>query len=298
MNPGGGSAQSRVLLELCRRFVRPALRVAPLTGAGVRSAFLIEMLAGLRRMPPGIACDQVRLRGFKLEIVRPSDRLPHPREGAILYFHGGAFVTCGVNTHRPIVASLARRTGLPVVNVDYRQLPKTKISGSVDDCLAAYKWLIEQGADPRKTVFAGDSAGGFLVFATALKALEAGLPAPAGLVGISPLLDLDCEAKLAHANAKLDAFVAPRGLSAVCRIDGRIDGVLDPLLSPVNGTLADLPPALLLVAEEELLRCDSELMAQRLRAAGVPVTLQLWRHQVHAFPAVAPNLPESRAALA
>lgn len=298
MNPSGASAQSRIVLELCRRVIRPAVRVAPVTSFGLRAAFLIEALAGVRGIPSGIACDKVRLPALRLEVVRSVDRMAHHGDGVVLYFHGGGFVACGTNTHRSVVADLARRTGMPVLNVEYRQLPKTNIAGSVRDCLTAYRWLLDQGADPRKVVFAGDSAGGFLVFATALKAIEEGLPRPAALVGLSPLLDLDCADKLTHANAKLDAFVAVRGLSAVCRLGGAVDGVIDPLLSPVNGALAKLPPALLICAEDEVLRCDAEVMAKRLRQARVPTELQIWRGQVHAFPALAPNLPESRAALA
>ncbi|MCX5042217.1 alpha/beta hydrolase [Aldersonia sp. NBC_00410] len=298
MNPAGPSPQSRIVLELCRRVIRPAVRVAPVTSLGLRAAFLIEALAGVRGVPSGIACDRVRLPELRLEVVRPVDRMAHHGDGVVLYFHGGGFVACGTNTHRSVVAGLARRTGMPVINVEYRQLPKTNIAGSVRDCLTAYRWLLDQGADPRKVVFAGDSAGGFLVFATALKAIEEGLPRPAGLVGMSPLLDLDCADKFTHANAKLDAFVAVRGLAAVCRLGGAVDGVIDPLLSPVNGALAKLPPALLLCAEDEVLRCDAELMSKRLRRARVSTELQLWRGQVHAFPALAPNLPESRAALA
>jgi acetyl esterase/lipase len=298
MNPSGPSLQSRILLELCRRVVRPVVRIAPITAAGIRAAFLIDVLAGLRRMPGGIACDAVQLPGLRLEIVRQVDRMAHHSDGVVLYFHGGGFITCGPNTHRPIVADISRRTGMPVINVGYRQLPRTKIEGSVEDCLAAYRWLLAQGADPTKIVFAGDSAGGFLVFATALKAIEEGLPAPGGLIGISPLLDLDCTAKFAHRNAELDAFVAMPGLAAVCKLGAEVDGAIDPLLSPVNGALAELPPTLLVSAEDEVLRCDAELMAARLWAAGVPAELQLWRGQVHAFPAVAPQLPESRAVLA
>ncbi len=147
-------------------------------------------------------------------------------------------------------------------------------------------------------MFAGDSAGGFLVFATALKAREEGVDLPAGLVGLSPLLDLDCADKLVHANAARDVFAPVEALVTIGKLGGEVDGVLDPpALSPVNGDLEGLPPALLVAAEGEVLRSDSELMAYRLSAAGVPTTLQIWDGQVHAFPALWPGLPESRAVL-
>src|SRR5690606_8835750 len=210
---------------------------------------------------------------------------------------GGGFAICGLETHRPVAASLARRTGMAVVNVEYRQLPGRSITQSVDDCLTAYRWLLRHGAPAARVVFAGDSAGGYLSFATALRIIERGLPAPAGLIGLSPLLDLDYAAKRDHPNVALDPYIPLSALEAVVRLGAEIDGVLDPLMSPVNGILADLPPVLLIAAEDEVLRYDAELMAQRLDAAGVPNTLELWRGQVHAFTTIWPGLPESRAAL-
>ncbi|MGV9819128.1 alpha/beta hydrolase [Nocardia xishanensis] len=298
MNPDGPSAAARLLLATCRGVVRPMLRAAPITRATIPfGAFAIDGLARLRPAPHGIDREQVRLGGFRMEIVRPSGAARAMRHGAVLYMHGGGFAVCGLETHRPVAASLARRIGLPVVNVDYRQLPAGSIGGSIEDCLTAYRWLLRHGADPARIVFAGDSAGGYLSFATALRAIEAGLPAPAGLIGLSPLLDLDYAAKRDYVNVARDPYIPLSALEAVVKLGAEIDGALDPLLSPVNGALAGLPPVLMIAAEDEVLRYDCELMARRLTAAGVPHAVELWRGQVHAFMSIAPNLPESRAAL-
>ncbi|WP_225731941.1 MULTISPECIES: alpha/beta hydrolase [unclassified Nocardia] len=299
MNPDGPSAPARVLLATCQGVIRPALRVAPITRSTIPiGAAAISGLARLRPQPRGIEREQVALNGFRMEILRPSGAARALRHGAMLYLHGGGFAVCGLRTHRPIAASLARRIGLPVVNVEYRQLPGRRITDSVDDCMTAYRWLLRHGADPGRIVFAGDSAGGYLSFATALRAIEAGLPAPAGLIGLSPLLDLDYAAKRDHINVTRDPYIPLSALAAVVRMGAEVGGALDPLLSPVNGALAALPPVLLIAAEDEILRHDCELMAERLTAAGVPNTLELWRGQVHAFMSIFPNLPEGRAALA
>ncbi|AFT98134.1 alpha/beta hydrolase [Nocardia brasiliensis] len=299
MNPENLSAPARLLLAACLGVIRPALRAAPITRATIPiGAAAIDTLARLRPEPTGIDRERVSLNGFRMEIIRPAGAARALRHGAMLYMHGGGFAVCGLRTHRPVAASLARRTGLPVVNVDYRQLPGRRITDSVEDCLTAYRWLLAHGADPGRIVFAGDSAGGYLTFATALRALAEGLPAPAGLVGLSPLLDLDYAAKRGHVNVRRDPYIPLLALAAVVRIGAEVDGELDPLLSPVNGILAGLPPVLLIAAEDEVLRYDCELMAQRLTAAGVPNAVELWRGQVHAFMSIAPNLPESRAALA
>jgi len=114
-----------------------------------------------------------------------------------------------------------------VLNVEYRQLPGS-ISAAIDDCVLAYRWLLRHGADPARITFAGDSAGGYLTFATALRAREIGLPLPAALVGLSPLLDLDHVAKEAYVNAGRDAYIPLKGLSAVVRL-GCL-GALDPAI--------------------------------------------------------------------
>ncbi|WP_433712995.1 alpha/beta hydrolase [Nocardia sp. CA-084685] len=299
MNPDGPSASARLLLATCLGAVRPVLRVFPVSRTTIPiGALAIDGLARLRPQPRGVDREQVTLNGFRMEILRPSGGSRALRHGAVLYMHGGGFAICGLGTHRPIAASLARRTGLPVVNVDYRQLPANNVTAAIEDCLTAYRWLLRHGADPARVMFAGDSAGGFLAFATALRAIEAGLPSPGGLIGLSPLLDLDYAAKRDYMNVARDPYLSLAALEAVVRLGAEVDGVLDPLVSPVNGALASLPPVLLITAEDEMLRYDCELMARRLTAAGVPNALEIWRGQVHAFMAIAPNLPESRMALA
>ncbi|GAA5047350.1 alpha/beta hydrolase [Nocardia callitridis] len=299
MNPHGSSASARLLLATCHSVLRPVLRTVPINRRTIPiGAAAIEGLSKLRPQPRGVDREQVTLDNFGLEVLRPSGAARSLRHGAVLYMHGGGFAVCGLNTHRPVAASLARRTGLPVVNVDYRQLPTADIAGSIEDCVTAYRWLLRHGADPKHIVFAGDSAGGYLAFATALRAIELGLPSPGGLVGLSPLLDLDYLARGEHANATRDPYLTVAALAAVVRIGAEVDGNLDPLLSPINGALAELPPVLLIAAEDELFRHDCEEMTERLTAAGVPNSMQLWRGQVHAFMSIAPNLPESRSALA
>ncbi|MBF6275830.1 MULTISPECIES: alpha/beta hydrolase [Nocardia] len=299
VNPDRASLHSQAVLFTCRGVVGPVIRRYPITPMTMPVArVLIDRLAALRPQVRGVEREQVRMSGFRMEIIRPAGARRSLRDGAVMYMHGGGFFLCGLDSHRPVAASLARRTGLPVVNVDYRQLPGTNIAGSVEDCLTAYRWLLRHGADPSRIVFAGDSAGGFLTFATALRAAQAGLPGPAGLVGLSPLLDLDYRVKGEYMNVGRDAYIPMAAVRQMVRYGAEAEQPLDPALSPVNGSLTGLPPALLIVGEDELLRCDSELMAHRLTAAGVPNSLELWRGQVHAFMSILPNMPESRAALA
>lgn len=256
-------------------------------------------IARLQRLRPffGIRFARAADAEVPVEVVRRKDCVAPLRDGVILYFHGGGFFTGGFDTHLHVVVKLARRTGLPVVHVDYRQFPQVMVDGSVNDCVSAYRWLLDQGADPAKTVLAGDSAGGFCAFATALSAQQRGLPAPAGVVGISALLELDGAVRSDHENLERDAFGIGLGLSDL------IDYVcpspaMRHELSPINGRLDLMPPALLIAAESEVLRCDAERLYDALQQHNRPCSLQVWEDQLHAFPALLPFLPDSRAAFA
>jgi acetyl esterase/lipase len=290
----GVSVRARLVSTAARLMVRPLLTYWPLTGWGMWPLSFLETAAGLLPPPRGVRFERVDFGGFGGEWARPDSA--DASDGVVLYFHGGAFVTCGVATHRYEVATIAEACGLPVLSVAYRQLPTVRLSGSLDDCLSVYRGLLAQGVAADRIVLAGDSAGGHLAFATALAALVEGLPTPAGIVALSPWLDFDAAAKLAHRNARRDAYAPVRRLPALARLLGA-DALLDPDSSPVNRSLAGLPPVLIMAAEGEMLLCDAELMAQRLADADVPVTLQIWEGQVHAFPILVNLVPEARAAI-
>lgn len=283
------SVRAKVTFTAARLMLRPLLTHWPLTSWGMLPLTLIEAAAGLLPTPGGVTYERVEFDGFSGEWVRPADE----SDGVVLYCHGGAFVTCGVATHRHAVARIAQACGMPVLSVAYRQLPVVPLTGSVADCLAVYRDLLAKGYASERIVLAGDSAGGCLAFATALGAMAAGLPRPAGIVALSPWLDFDSKAKLAHPNAERDAYAPASRLPVLAELLG----ATDPMSSPVNGDLAGLPPVLLIAAESEMLRCDAELMADRLAAADVQVTLQIWAGQVHAFPVLGDLLPESTAAI-
>jgi acetyl esterase/lipase len=290
----GVSVRARVAFLAARYTLRPLLTHWPLTGWGMLPLSLVEAAAGLLPVPRGVEFERVDFGGFVGEWTRP-EAADRP-DDVVLYFHGGAFVTCGVATHRHSVARIAQACGSPVLSVAYRQLPTARFAGSVDDCLSVYRGLLAEGFDPARIVLAGDSAGGCLAFATALAALAEGLPKPGGIVALSPWLDFDCTAKLVHPNADRDAYAPVSRLPVLAELLG-VDPAEAARLSPVNGELAGLPPVLLIASECEMLRCDAELMADRLAAADVPVTLQIWAGQVHAFPVLGDLLPESRAAI-
>ncbi len=291
---------SAVTPRLVRRLILHA-GSGTIAGRMTKVGRRVNTVAKLQRVRPFLGVGFSRGDGadVPVEVVRRVDR-GRPLDqafggGAILYFHGGGFITGGLDTHLHVVAKLARRTRLPVVHVDYRQYPQVTVDGSVDDCIGAYRWLLDRGADPAKTVLAGDSAGGFLAFATALTGQQRGLPAPAGVIGISALLELDGVARSTHTNMAADAFgipaVLPDIVDLVCP-----SARLRHELSPINGRLETMPPALLIAAESEILRCDAERLHAALRQHQRSSRLEVWARELHAFPAIFPFLPDSRAA--
>ncbi|MBJ8346723.1 alpha/beta hydrolase fold domain-containing protein [Antrihabitans sp. YC2-6] len=216
--------------------------------------------------------------------------------GAVLFFQGGAFIAGGLNAYRRLLGRMAMASGAPVLNVAYRRLPNYHITDTVADGLDAYKHLLAQGFPARKIIFSGDSAGGFLAFAVAIAARDAGLPVPGGITAISPAGDLDSTARLAHPNANRDAILSPRAVKVILDWGYAKDGTLDPAWSPVNHEFDGLPTTLIICSASEVLLSDAERLAQRCAAANVPCRLQIWDHQIHGFPVLADVLPEGRAA--
>lgn len=288
------SVRSQLATAAVRELVRPALRRVPISPLAIRVGGLVDLGSRALCVRTPVRVEAVTTRTVRCEIVRAAEAPDGFGAGAVLYFHGGGFVAGGLHTHRRLVAELSRATGLPVVQVRYRYLPEATVPESVRDCLAAYRWLLDHGVGSESVVFAGDSAGGFLALSTALGVAGEQLPAPAAVVALSPWLDLDLTAKLAHHNAMTEAYLPTAAFTRIAELGCARDGRIDTALSPVNGDLRVLPPTLLAACDDEFLRLDSEVMAAGLDAAGVPCELHIWYGQIHAFPVVFPYLPESR----
>lgn len=288
------SYRSRMLYAAAWTAGRSVFTVVPLTPKTMARLGRLDTLASRAPAPRYAAVSPVAFDGFGAEWVRAHNATD---EGTVLYFHGGGFFFCGLNTHRRGVARISSASRLPVLSVDYRQLPDTPIVGSIADCVTAYRHLLDSGVAPEKIVFAGDSAGGYLAFATALRVRDLGLPAPAGIVAASPLLEIDSAARMSHPNWRRETYIPCRRLPALSELWTGDPTVHEPPISPVDADPAGLPPALILTAESEILRADAEAMAHRLWEAGVPCTLQVWEKQVHAFPVLGHLTPETRAAV-
>jgi acetyl esterase/lipase len=216
--------------------------------------------------------------------------------------HGGAFLTCGANTHDRLVTTLSECADTPVLVMNYRMLPKHSVGEAIDDCYDGYRWLRGRGYGPDQIVLAGDSVGGYLSLALAQRLLKEGEQV-AAIVCMSPLMQIAKAPKQAHVNMRSDAMFSAKAFDAFvdliaeagkrCMADGRPEEIYEPLDHIEPG----LPPTLIHVSGSEVLLHDARLAAQRLAAAGVPVQLRVWPGQMHVFQIAAPMVPEANRSL-
>lgn len=180
-----------------------------------------------------------------------------------------------------------------MLSVQYRKLPKHPLAASTEDAVDAYRFLLDKGVRPEHIVIMGDSAGGFLAFTATEAARLAGLPPPAAIVALAPLVDFDLDRTPMQSNAGCD-FFSPRSLTSFAAIGHRTSP--EGLRSPMDVDTALLPPVLLQVSSAESLYSQVVALADRLTQAGVPTELQVWDGQVHVFQSFQ-ALPEARQAL-
>ena len=214
----------------------------------------------------------------------------------LLYLHGGGYCIGSLKSHRGLATDLSRAAGVRVLLLDYRLGPEHPFPAAVDDAVAAYRTLLDGGAEARHVAIAGDSAGGGLTVAALLALRDAGLPRPAAAVLLSPWLDLALSGASMDGKAAIDPMVQRAPLQRMA--DAYLAGAdpRAPLASPLYADLTGLPPLLVHVGSAETLHDDATRFAARARAADVDVTLEVWDDMIHVWHAFGFILPEARAA--
>jgi epsilon-lactone hydrolase len=215
----------------------------------------------------------------------------------ILFLHGGGYRAGAPSTYRHFTWRLAAAARARILAIDYRLAPEHPFPAALEDALASYRWLLDSGGDPRRLAIIGDSAGGGLAFALLLRLRDDGLPLPAAAVALSPWADLALTgASLTH-NAQADPMLNADQLPAAAQAYLAGADPRNPYASPIYGDPAGLPPTLIQVGSDEILRDDAVRMADNMRRAGCQVELQIWPRMPHVWQLFAPMLPEARAAL-
>lgn len=283
--------------------IKPTLAIGSLAPRMPWPWGLVDFASRVLRPAPGTVRATISLLNCTAQLVRAAGVLPADgKRAVVLYMHGGAFLTCGVNSHGRLVTALSQFADAPVLVVNYRMIPKHSIGEALDDCYDAYKWLRLKGYEPDQIVLAGDSAGGYLSLALAERLhLEEELPA--AVVTMSPLFEIDNDGRGQHPNVRSDAMFPAKAFEALVGLiesaaERRIvDGEPEEVYEPLDHIEPGLPRTLIHVSGSEVLLNDARKAAHMLAAAGVPVEVRIWPGQMHVFQLGAPAVKEATRSL-
>ena len=283
--------------ELIRLAVGPVLRGgSPASRPGIRAGVRDE-LRGYERwiLPPPrrTRTAETRMGGVPVTLVW-EDGAPDDRQ--ILFLHGGGYAAGSPALYRHITWRFAEAASARVVVPDYRLAPEHPFPAALDDALSVWRACVSTGIEPRRCALVGDSAGGGLALALALRLRDLGEPLPGAIVAISAWTDLAITGRSARPGASdpmLNAKdLAPIAAQYLAGADPR-----DAYASPLYGDPKGLPPTLFQVGSDEILLDDSVRMHERMAHAGCDVTLEAWPRMPHVWHAFAPLLPEAGQAI-
>ncbi len=217
----------------------------------------------------------------------------------LLFFHGGGYCSGSILSHRTMATEAGRAAGTRALAVGYRLAPKRPFPAAYDDACAAWRFLLAEGYSPAQIAVGGDSAGGGLSLALAMRLRDQGDTPPACLWLASPWTDLTMSGDTITTKDAVDPLIHKPYLEELARAYVP-DGVdrSDPRVSPLFARLDGLPPSLIQVGSDETLLSDATRFAAAAGEANVAVTLEIWPYMIHAFHLWNARLADGRRALA
>ena len=245
---------------------------------------------------PGVAVERVMAHGVAAERLTPAGA---DRTACLLYLHGGGYAIGSARSHRHLAADLARRAGIAALVPDYRLAPEHPSPAAVDDAVAAYRSLLDQGLAPGRIAIAGDSAGGGLTIACLLAAHARGLPMPGAAACLSPWTDMTASGASHRTKAAVDVLCSAPDIARWRKAYVPDDNWTAPLVSPALaelGHVEGLPPLLIQVGTDEILLDEARLLAAKVKSTGTSVTLEEWPGMIHVWHWYWPVLEEGRQA--
>ena len=286
------SLRAELLRLGIRLFLKPGLH--PGISVTERRRKLGAYEGWISRPPAGTTAVELPLGTIPAVRVSRPDALPGRH---ILFLHGGGYITGSPALYRHILWRFAQACRAEIAAIDYRLAPEHPFPAALDDAVAAWLTLLAEGADPRRCAVLGDSAGGGLGLALALRLRDEGLPLPGAVMAISPWTDLAITGESCRNDAG-DPMLKSDCLKPFAAQYLQGTDPCHPYASPLYGDPRGLPPVLIQVGSDEILRDDSTRMASRLREAGCAVTLEIWPRMPHVWHAFAPLMPEATRAIA
>ncbi|MGB3071653.1 MAG: alpha/beta hydrolase [Ottowia sp.] len=255
---------------------------------------MVDKWAEMLPPAPGMRFEEAAFAG----VPALWNRTPRSRpDHLILYLHGGGFSMGSALNYRDMVTRLALAAEATALSVDYRLAPEHPFPAGLNDVAAVYRELLRQGWSPRQIVFAGDSAGAGLVASALLKLRDDKIELPAAGMCISPFVDLTLSGASMTVNAPFDPIVQKTSATGSVTRYAQTVPPDHPLVSPIFADHTGLPPLLVLAGKKESLMDDAVRLADKARAAGVEVTLELWEDMIHIWPYFAAMIPEGQQAL-
>ena len=294
----GASIAGRVFALAAMLTVKPTLTIGSYAPKAPWPWGLVDFACRVLRPAPGTVRATISLPNCTAQLVRAAGVLPADgKRSVILYLHGGAFLTCGVNSHGRLVTALSKFSDSPALVVNYRMIPKFSIGQALDDCYDAYKWLRLAGYEPEQIVLAGDSAGGYLSLALAER-IHADGELPAAVVTMSPLFEIDNDGRAQHPNMGSDAMFPAKAFDALVElIEDAAARRGEEVYEPLDHIEPGLPRTLIHVSGSEVLLNDARKASHMLAAAGIPVEIRVWPGQMHVFQLASPAVKEAERSL-
>jgi epsilon-lactone hydrolase len=202
----------------------------------------------------------------------------------LLFLHGGGYCSGSIISHRRMVSEAGRAGGVRTLAISYRLAPENPFPAAFDDALTAWYFLRRQGLAAEHIAIGGDSAGGGLALAVALKLHSLQEELPACLWLVSPWTDLTMSGSTLSTKDTVDPLIHKGYLCELADAYlGRAADRKDPRVSPLFADLTGMPPMLIQVGSAETLLDDAVRLAAAAGEADVPVTLEIWPHMIHAW---------------
>ena len=277
-----------------KRWLIQNIKNAPLPASIQEARAHLEGMSSWVPLPPDTRVEHVMAGGVPGEWVSSPDADP---SSVILCLHGGGY-TMGSSKATHVLASwFSTASKSRALAIDYRLAPEYPFPAALEDAIAAYRWLLDQGIPARRIVIVGLSAGGGLALSVLVSLRDANIPLPGGAVLISPWTDLAGTGNSVITLAERDPWLTDAMNRYHAALYAGGTDLSHPLLSPVYADLHGLPPLLIHVGSDEIMLDDSQRVADKAKAAGVAVTLEIWEGMWHVWHAFATRLPEAQQAI-
>ncbi len=243
-------------------------------------------------LPENIIIEKKSIHNIPTEWISNKN---NTNEKIIIHLHGGGFTSGSCITHREFASKIVNASGKTVILIDYSLAPEHPFPAALNECVLIYNWLISEYTKAENIIIGGDSAGGGLTLSMLLTFKEQSLPMPYCTYLISPWVDLTLSGESYTTRRKNDPMIIKIGLKKDVKYYLKNSNAKDPLVSPIFGNLTGLPPMLIHVGKDEILLSDSIQLAEKAKAEGVKVKLEVWEdlwHVFHAYP-----IPEANEAI-